>query len=77
MVVKARDGRNIHGWHGLSGLAIYAFCMATAVSGFNALLPDALVWRGVVSVSGCCPHAGDFRCSIVPVRTVPLCSAVT
>lgn len=50
MVVKARDGRNILGCHGLSGMGVYLLCMATAISGFNAFFPDFTAWRIVVSV---------------------------
>ena len=52
MVVKARDGRNVYGWHGLTGMGVYALSMATVVSGFNALLPDSPSWRVIVSVRG-------------------------
>jgi len=50
MVVKARDGRNILGCHGLSGMGVYLLCMATAISGFNAFFPDFTAWRIVVSL---------------------------
>lgn len=52
-VVRTRDDKNSVSWHGVLGPLVYVFTMATCITGFNALLPDRLVWRIVVSV---CPH---------------------
>lgn len=58
MIVRARDGRNVNSWHGLIGMGIYALNMATAITGFNALLPDASQWCVAVTVLTCFTAVG-------------------
>ncbi len=50
MVVKARLGKNLYKWHTFTGLFVYALSMATVVAGFNAIIPEAMEWRIVVTV---------------------------
>jgi hypothetical protein len=50
MVVKTRDGRNSYAWHGIAGMVIYTFAIVSVITGFNCLLPNHHVWRGVVTV---------------------------
>ena len=50
MVVKASEGRNVHAWHGLTGMGIYALCMATVVTGYHALMSTATALRVIVTV---------------------------
>lgn len=49
-VVRTRDDKNSNSFHGVLGPLIYAFTVATSIAGFNALIPDQVVWRVIVSV---------------------------
>jgi hypothetical protein len=51
-VVRTRDDKNSNTLHGVLGPLIFAFTVATSIAGFNALVPDQVAWRVVVSVCG-------------------------